>query len=464
MSDHQQPEVQYNEYGEVIDIDAVEGPVISTFFKFIIPSTLSLLAISTAAVVDGFFVGKFIGEEALASVNLLVPYFGLLFGMALMLAVGGSVKASIAMGKGDRKTASNVYSQVFFTILIFNLITLPISLYFSNGLFTALGADQSLFALMNEYFIVVAPAIVVQLCGLVCYYFFRADNKPQHGMKALILGAITNISLNTLFIGYWGYGIQAAAWATLCAEILQLLYIFRYFKLPNANLRLFWPKFNIKTIGQCGFNGFSEFINETSIGFVILVFHWVINLQSGVQGIAAFSVINYLIYISLMVYYGIVDAMHVLIGQNFGAHKIERVIKFMQMAGSSIAILTVLQLCMLFAFEEHVVNFFLEDNATQTQSLTLDFVHIIWPIFLFNGFNVLISAYLTSAEMALQSSIIASLRSLILPIALVLLFYFLYEGNTYIYAIPIAEGLSFIVALALFIAYRPSRLEPPEDN
>ena len=97
---------------------------------------------------------------------------------------------------------------------------------------------------MNEYFAVLAPAVVIQLCGLVCYYFFRADNKPQHGMKALMLGAVTNICLNTLFIGYLGYGIQAAAWATLFAELVQLIYIFRYFKLPDVNLKLYWPRFS----------------------------------------------------------------------------------------------------------------------------------------------------------------------------------------------------------------------------
>ncbi len=463
MSEQKNIEIQYNDYGEIIDVDAVDGPVVSTFFKFVIPSTLSLLAISTAAVVDGFFVGKYIGEEALASVNLLVPYFGLLFGLALMLAVGGSVKASIAIGKRDVKTASNIYSQVFFSVLAFNLIALPISLYFSDSLFIGLGADRSLFDLMNQYFVVLAPAIVIQLCGLVCYYFFRADNKPQHGMKALILGAITNICLNTLFIGYLGYGIQAAAWATLCAEVVQLLYIFRYFKIPNTNLKLYWPKFNFKTLVQSGCNGFSEFINETSIGFVILVFHWVINLQSGIQGIAAFSVINYFIYISLMVYYGIVDSMHVLLGQNFGAHKIERVVKFMQMAGACIATLTVVQICILFSFEETLVNFFLEDGATKTQALTLDFIHIVWPIFLFSGFNVLASAYLTSAELALQSSVIASLRSLFLPIGLVLLFYIIFDDNNYLYAIPIAEGLTFIIAMVLFYMYSPRRLTPPEE-
>jgi len=82
-----------------INASPESGPVVATFFRYVIPSTLSLLAISTASVVDGFFVGNYIGADALAAVNLLMPYFALLFGIALMFAVGGSVKASIYIGE-----------------------------------------------------------------------------------------------------------------------------------------------------------------------------------------------------------------------------------------------------------------------------------------------------------------------------------------------------------------------------
>ena len=81
-----------------VDTTPEKGAVVLTFFRFVIPSALSLLAISTASVVDGFFVGNYLGADALASVNLLMPYFALLFGIALMFAVGGSVKASIYIG------------------------------------------------------------------------------------------------------------------------------------------------------------------------------------------------------------------------------------------------------------------------------------------------------------------------------------------------------------------------------
>ncbi|GAB3377897.1 MATE family efflux transporter [Spongiibacter taiwanensis] len=435
-----------------------QGAVIPTFFRYVIPSTLSLLAISTASVVDGFFVGNFLGTDALAAVNLLMPYFSLLFGIALMLAVGGSVKASICIGKQEHAAASQVFSQVLLVVLALNLAVIPVALWFRDALFAGLGGDASLFPLMGEYFTILCVAMVVQLCGLVLYYFIRADNHPEVGMQALLLGAGLNIVLDALFIYVFEWGIQGAALATLSSQTVQLLYLLRYFRSGNNQLHFVWPRMDWRQLAFSAFNGFSEFINEISIGIVILVFHWIINRHSGAEGIAAFSVVNYLIFVSLMVYYGIVDAMHVLLGQNFGAGLMHRVVGFMNIAGLCIASLSVAMVIFLHVFQGGIVTFFLEEGAEQAERLTRQFVGMIWPIFLFNGFNVLICAYLTSVEKALHSSVIALSRSLVLPIALVVGMSLLLPGGQFIYAIPIAEGLTFLLALALFLAARPSQL------
>jgi Na+-driven multidrug efflux pump len=434
------------------------GAVVATFFRYVIPSTLSLLAISTASVVDGFFVGNYIGADALAAVNLLMPYFALLFGIALMFAVGGSVKASIYIGEKKHNLASSLFSQVFLVVLAMTVLAVPLSLAFSEYLFSALGATSSLYPLMQSYFEIFCFVTIMQLSCLVMYYFIRADNRPELGMRALMLGAFINIALDALLIGRLGWGIEGAAWATLIAQAVQLLYISSYFVSGRNNLRLFFPTFKVKELAFSAFNGFSEFINEFSIGLVILVFHWVISRQTGVEGIAAFSVVNYLIYISLMVYYGIIDAMHVLLGQNFGAQRIDRVKEFMRIAAISIATLSIMLVIILHTFEGPIVGFFLDEGAEQAQKMAQNFLHIIWPIFLFNGFNVLICAYLTSAEQALQSSIIAMLRSLVLPIGFVVLLSLMLPKIGFLYAVPLAEALAFLFALAFYFHYRPTLL------
>lgn len=442
-------------------ISPTHGPATKTFFRFVIPSVLSLLAISTASLVDGFFVGNFVGTEALAAVNLLVPFLSLQFGIALMFAVGGSVKAGVSIGKGHYQLASEIFSSIVIFISVLNLLIIPFTLYFSDELFVALGASNDTKAAMFEYFSIICLAMPIQLFGLVIYYFIRADNHPELGMHALILGAACNIGLDMIFIYYFNWGLKGAAWATLIAQLVQAAFIGQYFFSPERHLKLTPLKNAFKQLKSSAFNGFSEFVNEFSIGLVILVFHWIINRQSGTEGIAAFSVINYLIFISLMTYYGIVDAMHGLLSQNFGAGLIHRIKIFMRYAVSLIAALSLLLVTCLYLFKSQAISFFLDAGALQAREMTELYINIIWPLFLFNGFNVLISSYLTAAEKAKQSCSVALSRSLILPISLALLLDIIYSGHAYIYALPLAEGISFVLAVTLFAYYRPSKLPAP---
>ena len=437
-----------------------QGAVTMTFFRFVIPSILSLLAISTASLVDGFFVGNYIGVEALASITLLIPYFSLLFAIALMLAIGGSVRASIYIEKNDYARASNVFSLIFFVAFTINLVVIPISLIFSEELFYFLGGSPELFPLMQEYFDIFCVVMLVKLSCLVLYYFIRADNQPELGMKALIIGASTNVIFDALFICVFDWGIGGAAWAGFLAEMVQLLCILRYFRLGKNNLYFIRPKNGWSELKRSACNGFSEFINESSVAIVIFVFHWVINQQAQFEGVAAFSIVNYIIYISLMIYYGIVDGMHVLFSQSLSAGLTRRVEAFMKLAGAFIALLSVMFVVFLHVFRMEIIGFFLDDGSDQVFLLSEKLVYMIWPAFLFNGFNILICAYLTAAEKALHSSVIALSRSLILPIIFIVGLSFLLPGMGFIYAIPMTEGLTCVLALMIFFKYRPSVLIP----
>lgn len=429
-----------------------------TFFRFVIPSVFSLLAISTASVVDGFFVGNFLGTEALAAVNLLMPYFSLLFGIALMLAVGGSVRAGMYIGKQEYARASEIFSKTLICVFVLNAAAIPLGLVFSGYLFAALGAAPELFPLMQSYFNILCVSMLVQLCTLVLYYFIRADNYPALGMHALMLGALVNIVLDVVFIYIFKWGIEGAAFATFLAQCTQLLFIARYFGLKQRHLHLMLPRKNWRDLLCTAYNGFSEFINEISIGFVILVIHWIVNRQSGTEGIAAFSVINYLIYISLMVYYGIVDAMHGLLSQNFGAGLTRRIVQFMNLASAAIAVLSAVLVVVLFIFQSDIVGFFLEEEAVHAHSMAENFIRAVWPLFLFNGFNVLICSYLTSAQKALHSSILALSRSFVLPLFLAVALDFLFADGVFIYALPLAEGFTFVLAVAFILHFRPTVL------
>jgi Na+-driven multidrug efflux pump len=99
-----------------------------------------------------------------------------------------------------------------------------------------------------------------------------------------------------------------------------------------------------------------------------------------------------------------------------------------------------------------------DQNSGETVALANSFITYVWPLFLFVGFNMLVSGYLTAIHLPFQSGLIALCRSLVFPASLLILFYFLLADNLFITALPVAEAISFVLAVAIFCRYTPAKV------
>lgn len=434
------------------------GSIIPTFLYYVIPSSIGLIAITTAHLVDGIFLGNYVGANALASITLLVPYFTFLFAIALMLAIGGSVSAGKYLGEKSRSLASSIFSQSLIAILLINVFFALLSLIFEPQLLILLNAPESLHSLMSEYLTVIRWSLIIQLLTMVLYYFVRADGHPILATTALVIGALINIGLDALFIAGLDMGIQGAAYATLIAQIFQFLILCSYFLSQSRILQFSSTQLHWKELVYSAYNGLSEFINEISVGLIFLLLNYLIIGRIGIDGVAAFTVINYFIFISVMMCYGIADALHLLISQNFGANNKQRIHSFLLTGLSSAAILAGVLIIILWQWQDASIDWFLEDNATEVATLTKGLFVLIWPLFLVNGINIILSCYLTAIHQPQPSAIISISRSLIFPgILLTVFFYILPTQPTsdlinewsFLMALPIAEWAAFVLALFL---------------
>ncbi|EWH00378.1 MATE family efflux transporter [Halomonas sp. BC04] len=435
------------------------GPHWPVFFRYALSSVAGLLALTTANIVDGIFIGNFVGGEALAALNLLIPCFAMLFGLALALAIGGTVRAGKYLGEGSTAAASAIFSKCLIATFALALVAALLGLWFRETLYRLLGASPELFPLMSDYFLVFAWVLVVQLVTMVLYYFVRLDGLPGLATWALVAGAGVNILLDALFIGYLGYGLRGAALATGIAQLLQLAILLCYFVAPHRRLRFRLRQDNWGEVLKAGVNGVSEWINEASVGLVMLVINWLLMSSQGVTGVAAFTVVNYLIFLSLMVFYGIADAMHVLLSHNLGVGNARRIRTFMGCGASVILGLGGLLVLVVWFQGDWLVRLFLDPTADLATAQMADrFLAILWPLFLINGLNVLLSVYLTAMHKPLPSAVVAMARSLILPALLLLLVATFFPEWPLLVALPLAEWLTFALALALFLRFRPHRL------
>lgn len=437
---------------------ALDGAIVPTFFRYLIPSVIGLIAMTSASIVDGIFIGNFVGVEALAAINLIMPILSLLFGVGLMLSIGGSVRAGKYLGEKNVDAAGAIFSKTLIAVMAYGVIVIALGLVFETTLFRGLGASEALFPVMSEYYRVIMPFLIAQLALIVLYFFIRLDGFPSLAAIALVVGSLLNMVLDYVFIAHLEWGLAGAAYATGISQVLPMLVLMTYFIHPKRSMKIGFKQKNWSEIFKAAYNGISEFINEISAGIIAFIFNWMLIQRAGVEGVAAITVVNYLLMLGFMVFFSVGDTSQVMISQNFGAKNTRRIRQFLSVALASVVVISALCIAVLLNFNEPLIYWFLQDEGSeQTVALAQEFVGYAWPLFLFVGTNMLISGYLTAIHLPFQSGVVALCRSLILPASFLLALYFVFTDYRFVMALAVAEAMTFVIALTYFSAHSPAK-------
>jgi Na+-driven multidrug efflux pump len=296
------------------------------------------------------------------------------------------------------------------------------------------------------------------MIGVVLDYFVRVDNRPNLAFIALFSSAIINVILDWFMIVYLQKGIFGAALATGISQLALIFILLPHFFSKKATLRFVKPIGSYIQIIKACYNGASEFVNEISIGIMTLIFNYVMIKNFAVEGIAAFTVIEYLLFIGIMISFGISDSLQPIISKNFGAKENKRIEEFLKLAFISTSFVGVVMIVLILFIPDTLANIFLEDTNYKTKEIVLNFATFVWIIFLFDGFNLVISAYLTAIHKPLASMIIALSRSFIFPVFFIFTLPFFFDLNGIFMAIPMAEFITFIIAVILFRKFSPKKI------
>ncbi|RXJ87253.1 MATE family efflux transporter [Arcobacter sp. CECT 8985] len=428
---------------------------LNVFFKYAIPSIFGLVAISSASIIDGYFVGNYIGPIALASLNMSYPIVTIIIGFAFMFAAGSSVLCAKLIGEKNIKESNNIFTKAIIFIVISSILIVSILLLNLDNIFTLLNAEDRLKKLTIEYLSIVLYFLPILMTGIVLDYFVRVDEKPNLAFFALFFSSISNIILDYYLIVIKGYGISAAAYATGISQCFIFIILIIYFLTSKSNFSFIIPYGGISTILKAIKNGSSEFVNEASSGITVIIFNYIMLKNFGTFGVTAFTVIGYFIMASLVVNFAVADSMQPVISKNYGALNFLRIEKILKIAVIFLILYGITLAFIILSYPNMLIELFLEgENKKVIEDLTLKFVFYIWPAFLFSGICILITSYFTALHKPLNSIIIAISRSLILPISLIMILpKFLGDIGIFL-TIPLSEFITFLIASFLFIKQR----------
>ena len=441
-----------------IDFSSME---ISTLFrKLLIPTVLGMVFSAIFVITDGIFVGKGIGSDALAAVNITAPLFMITAGIGLMFGVGSSVVASIHLSQGKRRVASINITQalVFSTLLI--LIMSALCFYYIEPLAKLLGSSDRLLPLAVEYMAWYLPFLVFYEILNIGMFCIRLDGSPTYAMMCNAIAAILNIILDYIFIFEFGWGIMGAAFATSLGTVVGGLMTLIYLLIFSRSLHLCRIKLSIKSMMLALRNvsymiklGSSAFISEASIACMMFLGNYVFIHYLGEDGVAAFSIACYFFPIIFMVYNAIAQSAQPIISYNFGAGQPDRVRKALLLAirtalicGISFFIITVL--C-----RQNIVSLFI-DRSYAAFDIAVNGISYFGIGFIFFAFNMIGIGYYQSVERGQRAMIITLLRGVaFMLIGFLVLPKILGVPGIWL-AVPFAELLTMLYIIGIYFKDR----------
>lgn len=302
------------------------------FRKLLIPTVLGMVFSAVFVITDGIFVGKGIGSDALAAVNITAPLFMITTGIGLMFGVGASVTASILLSQGKIKAANINITQALGISTLLILVMSALCLTSLEPIGRLLGSSERLLPDVMEYMKWYVPFLVFYLLLTAGMFFIRLDGSPNYAMLCNAVAAVTNVILDYIFIFRFGWGLMGAAFATSLGTsvggVMTLLYLM-YF---SHNLRLRRIKISCKSlqltcrnIGHMIKLGSSAFISEASIACMMFLGNYVFIRYLGEEGVAAFSIACYFFPIIFMIYNAIAQSGQPIISYNFGIRNQDRI-------------------------------------------------------------------------------------------------------------------------------------------
>ena len=438
-----------------IDFGSMEIPKL--FRKLLIPTVLGMVFSAVFVITDGIFVGRGIGSDALAAVNITAPLFLISTGVGLMFGVGASVVASVHLAQGKVKAARiNVTQAVAVSSLLLAAYSFLITSC-AREVALLLGSSERLLPLAVEYMHWFAPFLPFSALLSSGMFFIRLDGSPNYAMLCNAVPAVINIVLDYVFIFILGWGMTGAALATSLGYIVGAGMILGYLGRRRNVVRLCRVKtsrksmrLTLRNVGYMCRLGLSTFLCEGAIAMMMFAGNYVFIRYLGEDGVAAFSIACYFFPIIFMVYNAIGQSAQPILSYNFGAGNLERVkAGYRRIIGITAAFSFVITLLEILS-PEALARMFTQDEEL------IALVGRVAPVFLAGmllfGIQMGCQTTFIGLGQAKISLFVAMLRKVILLVPFALIFP-LVTGNVYsiYFAECMADIISVITCTALFV-------------
>ena len=416
-------------------IDLKRDSVSKLFFNFSIPAVTGMMVNALYAIVDGIFIGQGVGADGLAAVNIAYPVINLGIAISLLIGTGGATLMSLR--PKNIKFKNTCFSHIVTLNIISYIIILGLVLISGDSLIFLLGSSEQLALQVKTYLYTCVIAMIFLMLSNSLNAVVRNDKSPVYAFISMVIGAITNVFLDWLFIIVFKWGVFGGAFATAIGQLFSFLFLIKY---KFQKLKLTFLK-NIISIG------FPSFTIEFTAALTNALFNISFMKFLGEIGVSAYCIVAYICYIFRCLFTGLSQGIQPVISYNYGIKEYERVKKTYRLGHIVTFLISSSILLTVIFFGKHLVKLFNNDKALV--DLAAHGLILFASAIIFQGANFINISYLQSKGMTKLSNIISSLRSIVFfIISIIVLPLFLRETGVWL-SLPASDLMCFIVSIII---------------
>lgn len=419
--------------------------------KLSTPAFLGMFVITLYNVVDTIFIGHFVGPLGIAGLSIVFPLQMLSMGIGQMTGMGAASPISRLLGAGDIHRAERVLGNAIAATFILSIIMLVAGLLAPDFWLRILGASDTILPYARDYMVIILMGIASPTFAMTLSSLIIAEGNARIAMRGMIIGAVSNIILVAIFIIPLNMGIRGAATATVIAQFISVIYLLSYYftggnllKIRFKNLFIEWGI--LRTILAIGVSSLAR----TLAGSISQVFvNRMLIVYGGDLAVSTVGILQRIMMFAMMPGIVIGQGLQPILGFNYGARRFDRALRVIKIAMIAATTCSVIIFIIIYFATQPIIGIFTGDSELIALS-TYAVKHAFIASYLI-GFMMVGSTIFQALGKATQSFITAIARSAAFVIPLILVLPQFWQLDGIWYSFPIADVLTSILTLLLFI-------------
>ncbi len=427
------------------------GPLL---LRYSLPSIVGMLVASLYNIVDRVYIGQGVGPMAISGLALTLPLMTLVAAIGTLVGVGASSRISIVLGMKDLRWARNILGNALVLTFLLSGILVSVSMIYLDEILVAFGGSEQTIPYAKDYLQIVIPGSILSNLSYSFSGMMRASGFPNKSMYTILIGVGLNIALDPVFIFGFGMGIRGAAIATVVSMLVSAVFVMNHFldRRHPVHFRrdCFRPKKriirNIVSIGMAPF-----LMNLAASGVNIIMNHQLVR-EGGDLAIGAYGIIGSFAMLAVMCIMGLCQGMQPIVGYNFGARRYKRMKDVLLLTLRTAFLMMLVGWALAELFPKILVGAFTHDPELSKMAVHgMRIVCLMLPVV---GFQIVASTFFQSISKAPKAIFMSLTRQVIFLIPALILFSRWFGLTGTWLAIPFADLLAALIALAFLLDER----------